>query len=220
MSRTIVFCDFDGTVTENDNIISIMKKFAPDEWIGLKDAVLAQEISIQEGVGKMFSLLPSHLKQDIISYLEQSVQIRTGFQEFLQFCSERDIPVYIVSGGMDFFVHPLLKEFDSISGIYCNQADFDRERIRIDWPHTCGDECSGECGCCKPTIINQLSTEEDFKIVIGDSITDLKAALAADFVIARDFLAEKCEEHAIPHETFDTFHDCASILSKLEGVGV
>lgn len=26
-----VFCDFDGTITNNDNIMSIMEKFAPPE---------------------------------------------------------------------------------------------------------------------------------------------------------------------------------------------
>lgn len=57
--KPIIFCDFDGTITNTDNIISIMKKFAPPEWEALKDGVLQQKISISSGVGDMFSLLDS-----------------------------------------------------------------------------------------------------------------------------------------------------------------
>lgn len=55
MTKRVIFCDFDGTITDNDNIIAIMKQFAPPEWETLKDDILAQRISVQEGVGKMFS---------------------------------------------------------------------------------------------------------------------------------------------------------------------
>lgn len=55
--KPIIFCDFDGTITNSDNIIAIMKKFAPPGWEELKDGVLKQKISISTGVGKMFSCL-------------------------------------------------------------------------------------------------------------------------------------------------------------------
>ena len=32
MRKPLIICDFDGTITTNDNIISIMKQFAPEEW--------------------------------------------------------------------------------------------------------------------------------------------------------------------------------------------
>ncbi|KPC97970.1 2-hydroxy-3-keto-5-methylthiopentenyl-1-phosphate phosphatase [Geobacillus sp. BCO2] len=66
--QLVLFCDFDGTITENDNIIAIMKQFAPPEWEALKDDILAQRISVQEGVGKMFSLLPSALKGRLLTF--------------------------------------------------------------------------------------------------------------------------------------------------------
>jgi 2-hydroxy-3-keto-5-methylthiopentenyl-1-phosphate phosphatase len=53
------------------------------------------------------------------------------------------------------------------------------------------------------------------RIVIGDSITDLEAARQADFVLARDFLKEKCLEFNIPFESFETFFDCIESIKKL-----
>ncbi|MFC3883330.1 2-hydroxy-3-keto-5-methylthiopentenyl-1-phosphate phosphatase [Bacillus songklensis] len=218
MKKPVIFCDFDGTVTNSDNIIAIMKQFAPSEWEAIKDDVLAQNVSVKEGVGKMFSLLPTSLKQEIIDFLLHKAEIREGFSEFVAFTRQEGIPLYIVSGGIDFFVHRLLDGLVEKESIYCNGSDFSGETITITWPHSCDDECSNDCGCCKPSIIRKLEKEDEFKIVIGDSITDLQAAKVANAVIARDFLIEKCEELQIPYRPFATFYDVIHHVKELTGV--
>lgn len=221
MSNPIIFCDFDGTITNSDNIINIMKEFAPPEWVGIKDDILAQKVSIQEGVGKMFSLIPSSKKEDIISFVQKDAVIREGFAQFVQFTREANIPLYIVSGGIDFFVHPVLEAFGPFEKIYCNEADFSGENIRIVFPHECDDDCTNKgCGCCKPSIIRTIAREEHSSIVIGDSITDLEAAKLADVVIARDFLIEKCKEYNIPFEPFERFQDCIRVIQSRMDVKV
>jgi 2-hydroxy-3-keto-5-methylthiopentenyl-1-phosphate phosphatase len=85
MKHFAIFCDFDGTITEKDNIVNIMKEFAPPEWMTIKDAILAQKITIQDGVGKMFSLLPSSKKEDITSFVVNHAKIRAGFKNFISF---------------------------------------------------------------------------------------------------------------------------------------
>ncbi|MDR9798013.1 2-hydroxy-3-keto-5-methylthiopentenyl-1-phosphate phosphatase [Aeribacillus pallidus] len=213
--KPVIFCDFDGTVTKKDNIISIMKRFAPKEWEQLKDGVLSQSISIQEGVGKMFALLPSSLKGDIIHYILETAEIREGFRDFVHYAKNMNIPLYIVSGGIDFFIKPLLQPFDSITALFCNKADFSGETITIHWPYTCDEKCPNQnCGCCKPTIIRQIANADTHSIIIGDSVTDLEAAKIADTVIARDYLSKKCQEFSIPYQSFETFYDCIDILEK------
>lgn len=101
--KPFIICDFDGTITMNDNIINIMKTFAPPEWMALKDGVLSKTLSIKEGVGRMFGLLPSSLKEEITSFVLEDAKIREGFREFVAFINEHEIPFYVISGGMDFF---------------------------------------------------------------------------------------------------------------------
>ncbi len=214
--KPIIFCDFDGTITLSDNIPAIIKRFAPPEAEDIKNDVLAQNISIQEGVGKMFSLLPSSLKEDIIQYVLETGTIRAGFQEFVTFTREQHIPLYIVSGGIDFFVYPILDNLIDRENIYCNQSDFSEETINIIWPFTCDDLCTNDCGCCKPSILRQFSDKAYEKIIIGDSITDLQAAKQAARVFARDFLIKKCNELSIPYTPFEDFTD---IVKSLQGVG-
>ncbi len=218
MSQPVIFCDFDGTVTEKDNIIAIMNEFAPDGWEELKEGVLNRTISIREGVGKMFSLLPVSLKDEIIEFAIKNARIRPGFEEFLDFAAEEGIPVYIVSGGIDFFIEPIIKSFGPIAGIFCNGSNFSGERIKIEWPNSCDDQCSTDCGCCKPSIMRKLEHDGIKKIVIGDSVTDLEAAKQADMVFARDYLKHKCEEWKIPYTPFETFHDCVEALKIQTGV--
>jgi len=219
MSKLVVFCDFDGTITNQDNIMAIMKKFAPPEWTPIKDDILAQRISIRDGVAKLFSLLPTKSKDEIISFVRKQAIIRDGFKEFVTFTKNHDIPLYIVSGGIDFFVHNLLEPFGPFAGIYCNESNFSKEKIHLEFPHSCDELCMSQgCGCCKPSIIRTLLDQDAVSVVIGDSITDLEAAKLGDIIIARDFLIEKCEELSIPYEPFENFYDVIDIIDAKLGV--
>ncbi|MFZ3589564.1 2-hydroxy-3-keto-5-methylthiopentenyl-1-phosphate phosphatase [Bacillus sp. DJP31] len=214
MKQPIIFCDFDGTITETDNIISLMKKFAPSEWLEVKDQILSQDISIQEGVGRLFGLLSSNLKEDLIGFLKETVMIREGFSKFVQYTRDEEIPLYIVSGGIDFFVYPLLEGLIEREYIYCNGSNFSLETIQILWPNECDENCSNGCGCCKPSIMNKLAGPDEHIIVIGDSITDFQAAKMAHTVFARDFLIEKMDELEKPYHSFETFYDVIETLKQ------
>ncbi len=85
MTSLKIFVTLMEQFTNSDNIIAIMKQFAPPEWESIKDDVLAQRVSIQEGVGQMFALLPVELKEDIISYILETSAIRDGFDDFIAY---------------------------------------------------------------------------------------------------------------------------------------
>ncbi|MDR7071964.1 2-hydroxy-3-keto-5-methylthiopentenyl-1-phosphate phosphatase [Fictibacillus barbaricus] len=217
-SHPVIFCDFDGTVTEKDNIVAIMEEFAPDGWQPIVKDILNESISIREGVGKLFSRISSDKRDEIIQFVLTRSKIRDGFQEFIDFTKKENIPLYIVSGGIDFFVHPVLENKIEAEQIICNGSDFSKEFIEITWPNACDDKCTNDCGCCKPSVIRRLEQKypHSQKIVIGDSITDLQASKRADVVFARDYLIEKCEENSIPYTPFETFFDVIHALEKKE----
>ncbi|OEH92378.1 2-hydroxy-3-keto-5-methylthiopentenyl-1-phosphate phosphatase [Bacillus solimangrovi] len=216
MSKKMIFCDFDGTITLNDNIIALMKQFAPPEWEAIKDAVLEQRISIQEGVSQMFALITSSKRAELTDYLVTQAELRPGFLEFVQFAKEHDYELKVLSGGIGFFVYPLLEGIIPREDIYCNEADFSQETINILWPYSCDEQCQNGCGCCKTSLIRKLAPSDAYKIVIGDSVTDLEQAKLADYVFACDYLLEKCEQLSIRHESFETFYDVMNGLREIE----
>lgn len=211
----IVFCDFDGTITERDNIINIMKYFNPPGWETIRDDILTGRISVRKGVGRMFGLLRSSSREEITQYAVSQVKIRPGFDQFIHYCQEQNIRLLITSGGIDFFVFPILSRFSiPKQNIYCNTSDFSGKQIQILWPHSCDALCSIDCGMCKPRILRSQTSMDHIKIVIGDSITDLAVAKMADLVIARDFLLQKCQEYSLPHKPFESFYDVIKILKQ------
>lgn len=218
MKQIKIFCDFDGTITETDNIEAIMNHFSPTASKAIINQVLAKEISIKDGVARMFHLLDSTQKQAIIDFLQQTVIIRDGFQQFVAYTREKEIPFYVVSGGIDFFLEPILQPFGPFDGVYCNHSNFSNKKIEIIYSHACEPICSKyeqqACGCCKPTIMNNLVDEQTFSIVIGDSITDFEAAKHADLVFARDRLLKECQQSTINFVPFTTFYDCLQQLEK------
>lgn len=220
--QLVLFCDFDGTITEKDNIVAIMRHFHPPGWEELTEQILTQQISIREGVGKLFFLLPSSLEHEITQFAVENARIRPGFAEFVDYCRQENVTLLITSGGIDFFVHPILAPFQLDGPIYCNGSDFSKERIKITWPHTCDEHCQTDCGMCKTTIIRSYDATGYTRVVIGDSITDLAGSRIADFVIARSFLLEKCQEENLSHKPFTTFYDVISIIkairAKQEGI--
>ncbi|MBO2943131.1 2-hydroxy-3-keto-5-methylthiopentenyl-1-phosphate phosphatase [Paenibacillus sp. F411] len=219
--QPVVFCDFDGTITDNDNIVEIMKHFLPEGYEEVMRATVERQISIKEGVGRMFALFPSSRREEIKSFALEQAVIREGFQEYLQHLQDHRIPFYVTSGGIDFFVKPLLEPFHiPEEQIYCNSADFSQSQITITWPHPCEGSCTNQCGMCKVTVMKQFPSDQYYRILIGDSITDFEGAKIADLVYSRSTLTKRCEELGVQHVPFQTFHDIIEDMKQktLQGV--
>ncbi len=217
--KPIIFCDFDGTITETDNIISLMTQFVPEESKKIAKSMMEKTITFKDGVSAMFELLSANQKDAVVQYLLDTTIIRKGFGDFVRFAQEEHIPFYIVSGGVDFFIEPLLKRYGPFSGVYCNSADFSGQQIKLVFPNSCDKECtkfkSQGCGCCKPSVMRKVAQKEHFKIVIGDSLSDFEAAKQADLVLARDHLIKRCEDLHLPYKPFETFYDCLDAIKEL-----
>lgn len=215
--QPIIFCDFDGTITENDNIVAIMKHFNPPGWEEIVERIIQQKLSIREGVRRMFHLFPAAKKDEIIQYAVDNAVIRKGFSTFLDYIHKHRIPFLVTSGGIDFFVYELLSPF-SIKNkqIFCNESDFSGENIDIIFPYPCDEHCDKDCGMCKTRIIRSYPEDQYYRIVIGDSITDFEASRLADKVFARSHLIEQCEKLEIPYQPFTTFNDIIENLEELD----
>jgi len=211
----VLFCDFDGTITMSDNIVSLMKHFDPPGWQPIVDDIVALRKSVRQGVGEMFALLPSSQRQAITDYVLSTAGIRPGFQELLDWCKNNNVEFFVTSGGIDFFVYPLLAPFGiPADRIFCNGSSFEGERIEILWPHACDEACDNDCGMCKTTVIRRFPKDSYTRILIGDSITDFAGAKLVDLVFSRSHLTERCRELGLPHVPFETFHDVVRHLEE------
>jgi 2-hydroxy-3-keto-5-methylthiopentenyl-1-phosphate phosphatase len=206
-----VFCDFDGTITERDMIITICEKFCPPGWERVKEAVLSRRQSVREGVAELFAMIPSSKKNEIIAFAQSVVRYRQGFEEFLQFCKENGLLFIVCSGGVDFFVEPLLAAYrSSIHKIYSMPADFSTPTITLQHPYGCD-----ICGTCKVKVMAEYP--ETIKILIGDGVTDIHGAHHANVVFARNGLQKYLDEDKVAYFPFETFYDVIDKLKTFRG---
>ncbi|RXK17265.1 MtnX-like HAD-IB family phosphatase [Macrococcus sp. DPC7161] len=210
----IIACDFDGTVTSRDTIVSIIKQFAPTEGMPIVERILNKELSIKAGVTQLFALLDSSLQPAIIQYVKASIELRPGFQTLLDEAKRLSIPFYIISGGMHFFIDPVLAQFKGIDGVYANEIDVSHEKMKVIWTHPCDEICKQQaCGTCKPSIVRTLGNHQ--VVAIGDSITDIALANESDILFSTDKLTNYAKEQQIEHYHFETFYDIAKQLESV-----
>ena len=216
MSRQVViFCDFDGTAAEQEVIVSLFKAFGQPRWEAVRDAVISETLSVREGVGRLFAQIPSHRVPEMVAYARKNATLRSGFREFLEYCRVQGHRFLLTSGGIDFYIYPLMEGLLPRDQIYCNESDCSGPTVRILWPHGCDEHCLADCGMCKPSIMRRFPSEQYRRVVVGDGITDLPAARLADMVVARDLLSVKCREAGIPSEPFETFYDVMTVLDRV-----
>jgi len=212
--QKVFLSDFDGTITEKDVLVSIMEHFAPQEWKEIYKELLSGKIGIDEGIKRMFNLIPSIKKDEIIDWVLENAKIRDGFEEFLDYLNTKEIPFVILSGGLDFYISQILKPYlPKIHKIYANKALFDKEFIDVQFIYKCGDYCNKSCGVCKPYIIHR-DFKNFYRYYAGDGITDILASKHCHFIFATSNLKLYLRKENIDFVPFETFYDILRVLSK------
>ncbi len=209
----VVFCDFDGTITERDMIVAVCEKFCPPAWKEVARDIAARRKNVREGVAELFAMIPSNKKEAIIAFTADCVRFRPGFQDFLAFCRDNGLLFTVCSGGIDFFVNPIIERFQPwIHKSYTIPANFSGPMIKLSHPYGCD-----QCGMCKVKVMDEYSGA--IKILVGDGITDVHGAHHATRVFARDKLKAYLDADGVRYHPFETFHDIIGTLSRFQGHG-
>lgn len=202
-----VICDFDGTIAERDMIQAIMQAFVPEETEDIIRSVQAGALSVRDGVEAMFGSIPSSKYDEVVAFARAQTVIREGFPQFIHTCGQLGWSIAVVSGGFDFFVDPVIHNLSTPVDCFRNRIDATGPFLRVEWAVPCDEVCEGGCGLCKPTVMRQLGHGMGKFVVIGDGVTDFKAARLADFVFARSRLLDLAMQADIPVAPFETFYE-------------
>ena len=208
MKKTIVFSDFDGTITLHDTFVDLLKKFSTP---GLADRLMAQmyaqTLTLRKGVTQLLESIPSDQYLNIIEF-SKTHPIRSGFPEFLDFLESHDVPCVVVSGGIRVMVETVLEEFKPrLAGLHAVDLDASGDYFNV-IPNYAGETEL----VAKVNIMAKY--EFDQSIAIGDSITDFNMAMAADLVFARDRLAKYLDEQGKSYVPWNDFFEIRDYLDQ------
>ncbi|MSQ32289.1 MAG: 2-hydroxy-3-keto-5-methylthiopentenyl-1-phosphate phosphatase [Dehalococcoidia bacterium] len=200
-SRSVVFCDFDGTITTKGMIDEIGEVFVGQRWLELKRQMLARKLTLREGVAMAFETIPSSQKEAIVEHIRKTAVIREGFWQFMDFCDDNGIPLVVASGGFDFFVETVLSKYYSrLAGVYTIGTDVSGKNFHLTHTFVCD-----SCGLCKAKVMNEYPGKAH--ILVGDGLTDLHGAYESDLVFARAGLAEYLTKEGRAYNPYDTFFE-------------
>jgi 2-hydroxy-3-keto-5-methylthiopentenyl-1-phosphate phosphatase len=201
-----VVLDFDGTLVDPNVAIILVEEFAPNgREIAHEIDVLLHEgkIGLREAWRRQVALLSADRMGEMVKFARHKVPLRTGAREFLDLARRHDVPVTVVSGGLDFYIREVLdREGLDLPVLSDRLQVLPTGEMGVSHPYehaTCR-----LCGICKAGIVDDGSTGRR-SVFIADGSTDRYGAETADIVFARRRLLDYCRRVGIPCYPFDDF---------------
>ncbi|GAO49503.1 hypothetical protein SAICODRAFT_66451 [Saitoella complicata NRRL Y-17804] len=222
MVKSIVFSDFDGTITWDDSndFMTDNYGFGVEKRKEMNERVLRDEITFRDSFKMMLDSVKLPF-EEAKKILTENITLDPGFRPFYEWCLANDVEVIILSSGMEPLIRALLtrllgEELGSKIEIVSNSVD-----IRPDgtWEIIYHDD-SG-FGHDKSLEIEKWNArvpeEERMFFYCGDGVSDLSAAEKTGLLFAKEGrdLIGYCDRQKIPYTVFKTFED---IHKKVEAI--
>ena len=210
--KTLVQCDFDGTVTEEDASFFILDAFAQGDWRRLLREYKEHRISVGEFNTKAFAMVKDD-KPTLLEALKGKVKVRTGLHELVNYCLKKGFRFVIVSNGLDFYIKAVLKDLglDSIE-VHAAQASFHPEGMKVQYVGPDGERL--EDGFKEAYIKSFLKL--GYRVIyMGNGDSDVAPVKYAHNVFATGELLAYCRENNLKYKPFENFIDVVRDIDLL-----
>jgi len=213
LANASVFLDFDGTISTVDVGRHLLDRLGPPEWVELEQEFVAGRISSRECVLDEWDLLPHD--EATLHAVAREVALEPAFGPLLDALRAAGAEVTVVSDGFGFYVRDACAPFGV--DVLTNEPDF--ATGRMEFPHE--DRCCAcsSCGTCKQAPIKDAKYRGRTTILVGDGTSDVKAAMLADVVFAKDDLARWCSREGVAFVPFERLDDVLAALVPVAEVG-
>jgi len=210
--KTLVQCDFDGTITEQDVSLMLLDAFASPDWRQLLEEYMEGNMSVGAFNSKAFATVRAN-KQTMLETVRDRVKVRAGFHEFVAYCHKRNFRLVIVSNGLDFYIEAILRTagMEDIE-VIASRTEFHPEGLKAQYVGPDGDLL--EDGF-KQAHVNLFLARGYQVVYVGDGMSDFIPACQCHHIFAVGGLLYRCKQNNIPSTSFVDFHDIVRKLKLL-----
>jgi len=210
--KTLVQCDFDGTVTEEDASFFLLDAFAQGDWRRLLREYKEHKISVGEFNTKAFAMVKDD-KATLLEELKGKVKVRAGLHKLVNYCLKKGFRLVIVSNGLDFYIKAVLKDLglDSIE-VHAAQASFHPEGMKVQYVGPDGKTLEDDF---KEAYIKSFLKLGYRVIYVGNGDSDFAPAKYAHHVFATGELLAYCRENNLNYKPFENFIDIVRYIDLL-----
>jgi 2-hydroxy-3-keto-5-methylthiopentenyl-1-phosphate phosphatase len=189
--KTLVQCDFDGTITQEDVSFLILDAFASRDWRQLLTQYREGKISVGYFNMKAFAMVKAD-KQTLLQFVKSKAKIRAGFHELLAYCHRKGFEFVIVSNGLDFYIETILRDIgmDNIE-VFAAQTQFSPSGIDVRYIGPDGNQLEDNF---KEAYVRLFLGRGYRLIYAGNGISDLSPARQAHHIFATGELLTYCKE--------------------------
>ena len=201
--KTLIQCDFDGTLTEEDISFLILDTFANGDWRYYLEQYKNNQISVGH-FNKLAYRMVNEKESALIQFVSEKTELRPGLKDLVEYCRKRNFRFTIVSNGMTFYIQTLLKNA-GVNGVevYAAHGEFNDNGIEARYLGPDGKEIQNGI---KEVYIKQFLNEGWRVISIGNGASDIPAAKLAHYAFATEPMLSLCREmkfDCLPFEKLD-----------------
>jgi len=210
--KTLVQCDFDGTITEEDMGFLLLDSFAGESWRQWLAEYREGRMSVGYFNTRAFATVKSD-KQTLIKFVRSEVKIRVGFEELLACCRRKGFRFVIVSNGLTFYIEAILRDIgiDNID-IMAARASFTPEGIEARYIGPEGKEMQNGF----KEAYTELFLSRGYRVVyIGNGTSDTSPAQRAQHIFATGELLTYCKQAKLNCTPFADLNDVVRGLELL-----
>jgi len=211
-TKTLVQCDFDGTITVGDVSFVLLDTFADEGWRQLLKEYQDGKMSVGRFNASAFAMVKADRKT-LLSVARNTLKLRPGFHELVACCREKGFRFVIVSNGLDFYIEEVLK-YTGETGIefFAAKTQFHPEGLKVQYIGPDGNSVDSDF---KGAYVNLFLIEGYRVLYVGNGDSDFSPAKRCHYVFATDNLLAHCRQARLDCVPFTDLNEVARVIERL-----
>ncbi len=212
ITKTLVQCDFDGTITEEDVSFMMLDAFADGDWRQLLKDYQEAKITVGRFNTVAFAMVKAD-RQSLLEVVQRTMKIRPGFHQLVACCRRKGFRFVIVSNGLDFYIEKILRN-NGLGDIeaFAAKTHFHPEGLKVQYIGPDGSHLDDDF---KEAYVNSFLGEGYRIIYMGNGTSDISAARRCHYIFATGTLLDHCKQTNLGCTPFTDFNEVVRVLEFL-----
>lgn len=210
--KTLLQCDFDGTITQEDASFLILDAFGSKDWRQMFEEYRQGKISVGRFNTMAFAMVKAN-EQTLVEFVKDRARIRPGFHDLVAYCHKRGFRFVIVSNGLDFYIQAILRDIGMGNiEVFAAKTRFGADGIEARYLGPKGNVVEDSF---KEEYLRLFQARGYHVIYAGNGVSDIPPARQAGHVFATGDLLAYCKETNLNCTPFDDLNDIVRGLPPL-----
>ena len=211
--RSVLLCDFDGTIANIDTAEKALDFFADPSWREIEEGFERGEVSFEDSLRKEYAMIAAS-PESILEALDRVTVLRPHFERLVEYCKSNRLPLTVVSGGLDFCIQHFLGRDGWLDFITLHAPK--TRRVGTGYEVTFPKLFDPSSTDFKEDLVVFHKNRGERVFFVGNGRGDFPAAKISHyaFAVKNSKLAKLCRRDGVLCEEIDDFEQVVDVVSK------